>query len=168
MTPKDKTDWLETHIPYRVRAALARIPLQVELLKLPQFLPAKSRIETRCEGDAIWEGRLAATRWLIEFIGVSADQSGKPKIPARWPHDARVDDIGGKVFCLSRPEAVVLANVWLGCSKASSHATNASGHPPVNEKEISDALRIVMAHLDQELYSGAGQKIAAIALRPNP
>lgn len=168
MNTKDQSDWLQNHIPYRVRAALARIPLQENLLKDPQYCSSRQRIEKRCEGDAIWEGRLAATRWLIEFIGVSANKNGKPKLPTRFSYDTRIDDLGGKVFDLNCSDATVLANVWLGCSQGSSHATHSSGHPPVNEKEISAALKIVMKYLDQQLNFGAGQTIASVALHPNP
>jgi len=168
MNTKDQSDWLQKHIPHRVRAALARVPLQEDLLNHQQYQSKKKEIEKRCEGDAIWEGRLAATRWLIEFIGVSAKKNGQPKLPSRHSRDARIDDLGGKIFDLNCSDARVLAKIWLGCSQGSSHATHASGHPPVNEKEISKALKIVMKHLDKQLYSGAGQTIASFALQPNP
>jgi hypothetical protein len=148
---------------------LARIPLQQALLNAPQFQPARDKIESRRDEDAIWEGRLAATRWLIEFVGVSADGNGMPKWASPHPpHDARITDLGGRAFDLTLPDSVTLAKVWLGCSQASSHATHASGHPPVNEQEITAAMKIVMAHLDQEVYSCAGQTIASVALCPNP
>ena len=189
MNTKDQSKWREDHIPYRVRAALARTPLQENLLKSefqsanaeaenrserdpqksPECQPPHAKIRERCEGDAIWEGRLAAIRWLIEFVGIIADKNANPKeSKGRYAHDTGINDLGGKVFNVSSPEANKLAKVWLGCSQASSHATHSSGHPQVNEKEINEAMKIIMTHLDHELYSKDGQTIASIALRPSP
>jgi len=159
--------WLTTHIPHRIRAVIARLPLQEELLK---SISAKDpqKIKERCEGNSIWEGRLVAVRWLIEFIGVTQDKNGKPVRPKRrnpTGADVSIERIaGGALFDLQSSDAIVLARVWKGCSQASSHATHASGHPPVDEVTIDSALRIVIAHLDRTIYATQPRKVASASL----
>jgi hypothetical protein len=156
-------EWLVTHIPHRIRAAIARLPLQEELLAA--LLVADSHaVRARCDGNAIWEGRLVAVRWLIEFVGVK-DKHGKPARPTPVGADASISMMsGGTPFDLQLPDAIFLARVWKGCSQASSHATHASSHPPVGEAELDRAMSIVMAHLDRTVYAAHHCKIAAASL----
>lgn len=157
-------EWLVTHLPHRVRAAMARLPFQDELLKSISAAEAPE-IRVRCDGNAIWEGRLAAVRWLIEFIGVKEDRSGKPARPKPRGADSSIVQLaGGRLFDLMAPEAVFLARLWKGCSQAGSHATHASGHPPVNEAQLDHAMRIVTAHLDATIYASHSRKVAAASL----
>lgn len=157
-------EWLVTHLPHRIRAAISRLPLEGELLTaLSATEPQK--IRERCEGNAIWEGRMAAVRWLIEFIGVKEDKHGKPVRPNPRGADASITMIaGGTLFDMSSPDAIFLARVWRGCSQASSHATHASGHPSVEPSELDRAMRIMTAHLDQTIYSGQSRNSAASSL----
>lgn len=76
----DEKEWLEKHIPHRVRACLATHPLRSRYLpavglKDPvrasgEATSVEAKIIRRCELAAIGEGRLAAVRWLIEFVGI--------------------------------------------------------------------------------------------------
>ena len=157
-------EWLVTHIPHRIRAALAGLPLQVELLKT-LAVAEPHKIEHRSAGNAVWEGRLAAIRWLIEFIGVKEDKDGKPAPVNPKGVDCSIRMIeGGVPFDLQSPDASVLARVWRGCSQASSHATHKSGHPPVGELQLDQAMRIIAAHLDRTIYANHARKVAAASL----
>ena len=82
LTPEEKEVWLSQHLPSRVYACFAS-PGYVQ--KLISELPAGADQSHRCELELIrqasWEGRHAALRWLIEFIGVKADKNGKPDLP---------------------------------------------------------------------------------------
>ena len=71
------------HIPHRVRAAIARLPMENSIsgrrqLSIPSAGPSRTCIYWRCATDSIWEGRLAATRWLIEFVGIKQGKDGNP------------------------------------------------------------------------------------------
>jgi hypothetical protein len=84
MDREEQNEWLVKHIPHRVRAATARLqmeksPLQVQALIDPEGRDEKDKIYWRCATDSIWEGRLAATRWLIEFVGIKrSEKNGQP------------------------------------------------------------------------------------------
>jgi hypothetical protein len=167
--------WLEEDIPHRVRASVARTPLLEELLgrRIPDR-PLETRDETiarRCETDSIWEGRLAATRWLIDFVGVKVDTGGDPaerKKSPKHPHDVRIDDLpNGRIIDAASSEGAALAKVWQGCSQGSSHATHESGHPSVEVAELNRALRIIVAHLDKTVYRDKPRKILDLALQPS-
>jgi len=76
----EQNEWLTTHIPHRVRAAIARLPMETSLLRVtasidPALRTEEDKIYWRCSTDSINEGRLAATRWLIEFVGVQRDKN---------------------------------------------------------------------------------------------
>jgi hypothetical protein len=158
-------EWLVTHIPHRIRAALAGLPLQVELLQALAVADPLA-IQHRSAGNAVWEGRMAAVRWLIEFIGVKEDKNtGKPVLVSPRGVDCSITMIqGGAPFDLSSPDAIILARVWKGCSQASSHATHKSGHPPVGEAQLDQAMRIVTAHLDRTIYAVHSRRVAAASL----
>ena len=145
-----KKKWLDQHIPHRLHAALADLPLQREII---QILGEgyRQEIEERCKVSATTQGRLAAIRWLIEFIGVQ---------DRRYSTDISISQIqGGKEFDLSSPEAEKLRQVWKGCAQAVGHPTDRTNHPPVNEKELDEALRIIRAHLESTIYATSKQRL---------
>lgn len=67
---------------------------------------------------------------------------------------------------IDHPDAQKLAEFWSGCSKASSHATDKSGHPPVDNAERDEVMTLIMRHLDGTIYKDEAVKIAARSLRP--
>ncbi len=107
--------------------------------------------------QAIWEGRQAALRWLIEFAGIS---QGKNKKAVRVTR--RIDDIGiehfpgGVLVDEKTPEADRLAVLWNSISKATSHATIRSGHAPIYSKEIHWAVGFLCSHFQKTIYAAAG------------
>ena len=175
-TPPDTREWLDKHIPHRVRAGLANSNLLKDHLgSVPQFATTTSRkheIAWRCISDSFWEGRLAAIRWLIEFLGIKGTRTLPPQVKVAkkdpdCPDDIRIDDLpNGSVFPDSDPDAIKLAAFWCGCSKASSHATDNSGHPSLDNAKRDEVMRLIMRHLDKTIYKDEAVKAAARALRP--
>jgi hypothetical protein len=132
MDAAEQARWLKDHIPHRIRAATARLPMENSLLKVtatidPHPLDAQDRIFWRFAADSIWQGRLVATRWLIEFVGIKEIDKGHPiqcRPNPKFPHDVYIDHLaGGVLFSPNASGAKLLAQVWGGCSQASSHAT---------------------------------------------
>jgi hypothetical protein len=174
MDANEQPEWLCRHIPHRLRAAIARLPLENSLLHVKASIDPERRTDQdevywRCATDSIWEGRLAATRWLIEFIGIKRDGSGKATEhkKRKWSKDVRIDDFdGGTLFDTSDPNAQLLADVWKGCSQASSHATNEYNHPALSDrKELPAALTIVLNHLQDTIYKRASKRIRDCVLK---
>ena len=154
-------EWLTLHIPHRLRVAIARLGRDVPLFDTQPWNPKPSsvedRIKRRCETDAIYEGRLVATRCLIEFVGIKMDRSGRPCEKCHDDRDLRMCDIRlnpkPKLIGPDDPNADNLAKVWKGCSQACVHAGN--GGPQkyrVEEDDLAAALRIIIPHLNEELY----------------
>ena len=105
MDAPEQAIWLAEHIPHRVRAAIARLPMESSILRVtatidPKCLTEQQKIYWRCAADSIWERRLAATRWLIEFVGIKQGKGGNPvrceKDP-KYPDDVHIDDFDGGV-----------------------------------------------------------------------
>jgi hypothetical protein len=113
-TPGPYLDWFVQHIPHRVRSAFAGTEMLV--LKLSDCCFGKENVRTagfdaritsqadsvalHCLDNAVWEGRLTAMRWLIDFVGVRCDKNGKPSRPAQKPHDCRIDKMAASLFPL--------------------------------------------------------------------
>ena len=126
-------------------------------------------VAVHCVANAIWEGRLTATRWLIDFLGVSRNIHGEPVRPSVKPHDWRIDKmVAESLFPLKGADAQKLADVWLGCTKATSHPTRDSGHPPVDPTELNVAVAIVVDYLDCVLYRPRGRRILDDTLTQYP
>jgi hypothetical protein len=124
-SPNDHDDWLHHHVPYRIRAGLAGLSFASEFLPATADDALRARFAEACLQNAACEGRMAAIRWLIDFIGIH-DKQGKPARPHRWgDHDVSITSLpGGSEIDLDSNEAETLRRVWKGCSQASSHATH--------------------------------------------
>lgn len=129
---------------------------------------AADSVALHCVQSAIWEGRLTATRWLIDFLGVSCDKNGHPSRSAQKLHDWRIDKMGAPLFPLDDGNAQKLADVWLGCTKATSHPTRGSDHPPVDPNELNAAVAIVIEYLDRTLYKPEGRNLLTDTLSEDP
>ncbi len=119
-----------------------------------------------CICRSVDEGRLAAMRWLIEFVGIVRSESSKLAVP-KTPHsngfDVMITDCsGGMAFNPKSSDAQKLADLWKGCSQASMHATGDTGHPDVSPPKIAEVLEIVLSHLDAHLYQPNGLKLIEI------
>lgn len=172
MKPTDQVQWLAEHIPHRLRACLAELPLQNELMPANASETLRLGIRARCCDAAAWEGRMAAARWLIEFVGIAADPNGNPRRPTKYGEaDASITSIRGKEtdrIDLGSSEARRLAKVWKGCSQASGHPTHDSNHPPVDPLALDKALRIIVNHLEKTIYSAHPGRLVGETLVPFP
>lgn len=160
MSPLECEKWLCEHIPHRLRAALARLGRPVALFDTadtasldPSLQTPDDEIRWRCATDAIWEGRLAAMRWLIAFVGVKQPKMTKDGKRCH-PDDLWIGDLGGRPMDRHTDDAKYLDCVWKGCTQGGSHATHESRHPRVDEDELARALGIIVRHLDEQLYKG--------------
>jgi hypothetical protein len=103
MDPDEQNNWLTVHIPHRVRAAIARLHLEESLLHVAPFIdPDRPTVQAEIywsrATDSIWEGRLAAIRWLIEFVGIKQNDDGKPAVskPNKFhPEDVWIEYFDG-------------------------------------------------------------------------
>ncbi len=160
--------WLAEHVPHRIRASLSGLALHEELMPSAADEDFRASIRARSLFNAAWEGRMAGIRWLIEFIGV-VDAGGKPSRPNRRGADIAISQIdGGQEFDLSTPEALILARVWKGCAQASGHPTQDSNHPPVDDKALDAAMRIVVQHLERTIYAKSSRKLIREVMIPLP
>jgi hypothetical protein len=163
MNHSDQEKWLAQHIPHRLRVCLAYSAVQKELLPDTVDRDTLGKIGLNCVLIAAVEGRMAAIRWLIEFVGISG-RAGRPK---RYNTDVSITSIqGGKPIDPFSHDAVILAKVWKGCSQASAHPTQDTNHPPVDGPALDEALRIIVRHLKRTIYSASPDKLVTQTLVP--
>ena len=152
-------------IPHRICASLTwlkKMEGDWAMPPDPKWQDKEDRFHIYCVGRSVDEGRKAAMRWLIEFVGVAMNnRTRNPKKPEPLPgHEdeqvliERLDH--GKLFDLNHSDAVILAKVWKGCSQASMHPTIDTGHDPVDPDDLAKALAIVIEHLKKNLYEPNG------------
>jgi hypothetical protein len=114
---------------------------------------------------------LAATRWLIEFVGIHQNKKGNPiACPGKRKDDVRVTDFGGRLLDPSTPDGRRLADLWKGCTQASSHATNADPpHPSVDDQTVlREALKVILDHLQDTIYDKESKKLRDYVLERVP
>lgn len=169
--PKQKV-WLEEHIPHRVRASLTWTTHLDQLLATIRLSQTETaQITGFCAGMAVWEGKHASMRWLIEFIGITANaKTGMPNDPhvvrknrqgkKHTEFDVDITDLpGGEFFDHTTDDAKYLAGIWKGCSQATGHPTDDSNHPAIGKRELDKAIRMVIAHLAKTIYAHAGSDL---------
>jgi hypothetical protein len=166
MNATEKNQWLAEHVPHRLRACLPFLTLQEELMPNAADEKARQKIRGCFLVTAALEGRMVALRWLIEFVGIR-ERKGKPDRP-------RLGNTGVSILCMEggreikipSPEADMLAKVWKACSQASGHPTRDTNHLPLTNAVIDEALRIIVGHLKQSIYSADPDKLVALTLTP--
>jgi hypothetical protein len=166
LPPKTQRTLLLQDIPHRICASLTWLKTMDGDWAMPPDPEWKNKDKDKfhiyCVGRSVDEGRKAAMRWLIEFVGIAKDNKTKrPKKPAplRGHEDEqvlieRLDH--GKLFDIHCGDAIILAEVWKGCTQASMHATTNTGHPLVEPKNLAEALKIIIAYLENNLYTPNG------------
>jgi len=164
----EKEAWLVQHVPHRICAALSWLPMPEKWAVLRPVLPNRD-FNVWCVDRTVDEGRKAAMRWLIEFIGVIL-KPGKPaekeKAAAPTPHlngkSVTIRQVGGIMFDTTHQDALKLAKIWQACSQASLHPTMDTKHDPLGPTDLASALQIVLAHLETALYTPRGRDLFKI------
>lgn len=162
LTHEEKLAWYRQHIKSRVFAMLAKPAALREREKQLSPDAISERFFLECVIQASWEGRHAATRWLIEFVGIVGYSHGKAvlsKSKNDEEHDFRINDLGGKLIEPLSDDAVKLAKLRRDINKATSHPTHASGHESITEERLKEAAAIIVAHLQKEIYTPAGENL---------
>lgn len=158
--------WLCFDIPYRVRAGIgidSYLLRHYDASYAGLVLPAT--LGGLCVHHGVHQGRMVAIRWLIEFIGIKAARDSlkpvKSKAASADPgFDFGIEKIrGGKYFELDHSDAPKLARVWDGCSKAVMHPTEKSDHPPVDNDVLSEAMVIILFHLERTIYASPNPRL---------
>jgi hypothetical protein len=161
LTEAQKKEWRDQHIRSRVWAMFA----DIELLRgrerqLPKDTLQKERFLHECWIQASWEGRHAATRWLIEFVGVVGLRSGKAIIASeaqRKEHDFWITDLGGKFLDQDSDVANQLAKLRHDINKATGHPTGGSAHDQIAVQRIHRAAITIVEHIQEHVYSPVGE-----------
>ena len=161
----EKEAWLMQHVPHRVCAALAWLPMPEKwAVPRPTDLPNRN-LSVWCVDRCVEEGRKAAMRWLIEFVGVTFDAKKNEAVPPR-PHpngkSVTMAQVGGINFDTKRQDARKLAKIWEACTQASLHPTADTNHEPLKKRDVAGALCIVIDHLETALYTPSGRDLCKI------
>jgi hypothetical protein len=148
-------EWLRQHIPHRICAASTWLTMKGDWVMPPDPEwkdKRKNSFHIWCIGRSVDEGRKAALRWLIEFVGIHSDY-----------RDISIKDFNqGKLFDTAARDAKKLEDVWLGCSKASLHPTFETMHPLTDREQLAEVLQIIVEHLEKHLYAPNGFKLLKI------
>jgi hypothetical protein len=160
LSPAEQTEWLEQHIRSRALAALSKPELvRSWLANTPRDQTALKR-ELMCVLQSSWEGRHAAIRWLIEFVG-NCDYRGS-KYLAPTPHTRgrehsfRITGLpGGRPIVFSEE----LADIYSALTKATAHPTRDSKHSPISSDRLKKAAQQVIDHLQKTVYAEVGKSL---------
>jgi hypothetical protein len=157
-------EWRKQHIPHRIRAGLIGIRHMKAPWDIPLRLPLN--VTNRSIANSVNEGRHSAIRWLIFFVGIMT-KSGLAS-PTKYTDETtdvwieRFD--GGKLFDHTSADAAKLAEMYKGCTKATGHPTH-DGHPDIKEGPMSEAMGIIIEHLQKTMYDAQGYNLAHFTLR---
>jgi hypothetical protein len=106
-------------------------------------------------------------RWLIFFVGIM--EKGGKAIETIYTTKATDVWIGrfdhGQMFDPKSSDAAKLALVYKGCTQATGHPTEGTNHPNITEQPLSEALQIVINHLQKTIYDAQGRNLAHYTLR---
>jgi hypothetical protein len=169
MDQETQLRWLQSHIPHRIRAASAKLNVEHSLIgeslaiDHPNLDTPEKKFAWGCMTDSVWEGRLTATRWLIEFAGIK-QSDGKPvtsvMLNPRFPDDVNITALdGGEPIPTSHALAQRLSDLWTRCSQATSHATKEKTDDEPMEAKIVEAVTLIMEHLQNTVYNKAGRSL---------
>ena len=145
LTKEEQAYWLNQHVRTRVHAVLAS-RANIDQLRAAQPKGSVSFMEHDFIFHATWEGQHAAMRWLLEFIGVES-REGREMVT--------ICCFEGGVPLESRDQKYAeLKDIWVACSKATSHPTTGK-HPEIEEPILHKAAEFIVKHL-AAIYARAG------------
>jgi hypothetical protein len=121
----------------------------VDQITIPsRFLAAMAHTELHRAGGrrtldgyaryAVHMGRLAAVRWLIEFVGVR---------DPRKATDMRIDMIDGNPISKQSAKATQLNESWCAISKATAHPTHDTQHASLELNVIVPATKLLLDYV---------------------
>src|ERR1035441_6844781 len=96
----EKETWLVQHVPHRICAALPWLRMQGRWAMPQPPVLSGGDFHVWCIGRSVDEGRKAAMRWLIEFVGVTLDSNGHaaPPKPHKNGKSITIRQVGGSMF----------------------------------------------------------------------
>jgi hypothetical protein len=167
ISESEKEVWLVQHVPHRICAALTWLDMGgAWTMPKPPDMPKTGDFHVWCLNRSVEEGHLAAMRWLIEFIGVTLNQSEKPVPPNAHKNGKSVSiaQVGAPMFPITShvDAALFLGKVWQACSQASLHPTTDTRHMDLPAAELARALGIVIDYLQSSLYGPKGRDLHEI------
>ncbi|MEK7684899.1 MAG: hypothetical protein AAB466_05720 [Verrucomicrobiota bacterium] len=170
--PDEQDSWLNQHLPNRVGAAWVCLPAIKGEWEWKRQRPLQpGDFAENADGNQVWcicraveHGQKAAMRWLIEFVGIYRNEAGKPDRPRRRPNDVSIQSFvaDGSEFQVildtADPSsmAMILADVWMGCTQSCVHSTFRTNHPSADPPELAKAFTIIVEHLQAKLYGPRG------------
>jgi len=163
----EQDEWLKQHLPHRIRSVLPGIRHMDPPWKIS--IPEVTDIPTRSLTDSVNEGRHGGMRWLIFFVGIMEERS--TGLPKKTTYDSDDTDVwierldGSVPFDLATPEAVELARLYAGCTKATGHPIRDTNHPPIGEPELSRGMKIILRHLQGTIYKEKHLELDELTLR---
>ena len=166
LTSDEIEKWLTEHIPYRVVAAISMSQIEQEWEPGPLVL-LPSGLKSIGFNYAALQGRQAAIRWLIEFIGVKKSRAGNhpeqsDAVTSRDRTDCGIQLLPGGIphpVDGAHEDAIFLANVWQGCSQAILHPTKNTNHFDVEHPNLNRAAAIIVRYLQTTVYGHAGRQL---------
>ncbi len=145
LTKEEQRYWLDQHVRTRVYAVIASRQKIRDLQAMhPQGSDLWYHLEFIFHGT--WEGQHAAMRWLLEFIGVRNRESRQMVSILCFDE--------GKQVAPENERLPELKEIWLACSKVTSHPTIGK-HPDISELRMFGAAQFIVSHL-REVYAKAG------------
>jgi hypothetical protein len=170
MYSADETkQWLLEQIPLRVTAGILGSEICDEWAGSEDSPDSRVGLRSACLQDASYLGRLAAVRWLIEFVGIQEvkdrNQGPIPR-PSRAAKAVLFDGVsddfglsmlpGGRLFTPEHEDAVLLAKAWKACADATSHPIRNDNHVTISASTLTAVMKIIIRHLDATVYARAG------------
>jgi hypothetical protein len=149
LTLEEQKDWLDHHIPDRFRAAASHLKFLDDLLgtEAPGDPPSASpdhKIRRYCELVSIQQGRLAALRWLLDFVRIDE------KTKQRKENDVTIAHFEGAPSPLTDQNLTQIRNA---CNKACSHPTYGSNPSEISDDKQCEALEVIFNHLKKSIYA---------------
>ena len=150
LSPDELAYWLDQHIRSRVHAVLAQPSLVRRALDQLPSEAAEARAHHAFILQASWEGRHAAMRWLIEFVGISSDTGGNIKSPQRRKDDLGIADLGGRDVGIARwQHSAENGNFASGdyvCAQTTSGTTSRVSKSRWMLPEVAFLIAVIRAH----------------------
>ncbi|MCL4783506.1 MAG: hypothetical protein KJZ70_10770 [Bryobacterales bacterium] len=154
----DIKDYLEIHLPVRVRTLLAHYRMTHE---------RGTESDSRYTGDlgqleACYLASLVSGRILLNLVGIGIAKDGQGLVKFRFHgSDVGADDLGGSLVSLPLPETdeELLGGLLRMANKAAAHFTTPERHA---WQRSHNAILLVHRYVDRHVYQPNGRLILPI------